>query len=192
MERRELLRWAAASAGIAGLQGLTSRQLVSFGERVHRAAGEGSLHVLDAHAAATVTAAAERILPRTDTPGATDAGVTAFVDTMLDGWYPQPDRDRFLQGLADLDARSRAHGGHDFIALSTADQVAVLTALDDELTSFRRARPAGQATPWFDLLKYLTIYGYCTSQPGATKGLGIWPKPWRYEPCAPLPVTKGS
>ena len=192
MDRRELLRIAAASAGVAGLHGLTPRQLLAFGERVHRAAGDGPLQVLDPHAAATVTAAAERILPRTDTPGATDAGVTAFIDHMLDGWYPQSDRERFLNGLADLDARSRARANRDFVSLPESDQVAVLTALDDELTAFRRARPAGQATPWFDLLKYLTVYGFCTSEAGATKALRIWPKPFRYEPCAPLPRARGA
>src|SRR5690606_16229899 len=46
-----------------------------------------------------VAAAAERIIPATDTPGAIDAGVPDFIDLMMSEWYPEPDQAAFLAGL---------------------------------------------------------------------------------------------
>ena len=135
--------------------------------------------VLDAHALQTVTIAAERIIPATDTFGATDAGVSAFIDKMLADWHTPAERDRFLAGLPELDARCRARAGKDFVDCAAADQVAVLTALDDE------ARSATSREHWFARLKYLTVYGYCTSEPGM-RALGLFPVPWRYDGCAPV------
>jgi hypothetical protein len=132
MERRELIQWLVATAG---LHGLTPRaiDLLAFGRDVHRRAASQSTgrRVLSAHAERTVAAAAERIIPATDTPGATDAGVSAFIDKMLADWYTPAERDRFLAGLPDLDTRCRTRRGRDFVDCAVADQVAVLTALDD-------------------------------------------------------------
>ena len=38
---------------------------------------------------------------------------------------------------------------------------------------------------WFAMLKYLTIWGYYTSEIGETRELGNWPLPWRYDGNAP-------
>src|SRR2546426_9115175 len=52
-----------------------------------------------------VATIAEHIIPQTDTPGARGAGVHRFVDTLLSDHYPTEERDRFLAGLADVDAQ---------------------------------------------------------------------------------------
>ena len=118
MLRRDLLRWLAAGAGLGCLDGLRPEEILPLGRHVHDAAGTAGqeLRALDAHANATVIAAAERILPRTDTPGATDAAVNLFIDRMLADWHTATERDRVLAGLRELDARSQARHGSDFIA----------------------------------------------------------------------------
>lgn len=176
MERRELIQWLVATAGLRCLESLAPQDLLALGRDVHQRASPG--RVLDPHALETVTAAAERIIPATDTPGATDAGVAAFIDKMLADWHTPAERDRFLAGLPELDARARARAAKDFVDCGEADQVAVLTALDDE-------SHAGSADHWFARLKYLTVYGYCTSEPGM-RALGLFPLPWRYDGCAPV------
>ena len=45
---------------------------------------------------------AELIIPKTDTPGAIDAGVPAFIEVMLRDGYTKPVQDVFLAGLGDL------------------------------------------------------------------------------------------
>jgi len=177
MKRRELIQWLVATAGLPCLESLAPQDLLALGRDVHRRGAP--VRALDAHAFRTVTVAAERIIPATDTPGATDALVSAFIDKMLADWHTPTERDRFLAGLRELDARCRARDGKDFAECAEADQVAVLALLDDE------ARAAGSGEHWFARLKYLTVYGYCTSEPGM-RALGLFPLPWRYDGCAPV------
>lgn len=177
MERRALIRWLVATAGLRALDGLSPADLLALGRDVHRRAPHAVRRTLTAHAERTVTIAAERILPATETPGATDAGASAFIEKMLTDWHTPAEREHFLAGLSDLDARCRAHSGHDFIDCAEADQVAVLIALDDAKVE------------WFARLKYLTVYGYCTSEVGQ-RALGLWPQPWRYDGCAPLDAAR--
>lgn len=174
MKRRELMHWLVATAGLRALDRLAPADLLALGRDVHRRASSHPAHrALTARAEQTVAVAAERILPATDTPGATDAGVSAFIEKMLTDWHTPAERERFLAGLRDLDVRCRARAARDFVECSETDQMAVLTALD------------AAHEEWFDRLKYLTVYGYCTSEVGQ-RALGLWPQPWRYDGCAPV------
>ena len=185
MERREILRWLATTAGLAALEGLAPEDLLALGREVHAGAG-GPGSALTPAATRTVIIAAERILPASDTPGATDAGVAGFIDRMLADWFEPAERERFLGGLPELDKRSRERTGRDFADASEAEQVAILTALDEEVSALRRAGRGGEANQhWFGMLKYLTVYGYFTSEAAARKTLGSYPLPGRYDGCAP-------
>ena len=180
MERRELVRWLVATAGLQCLEAIGPADLLALGRDVHRRAST-RLRALSLQEARTVAAAAELIIPATDTPGARDAGVTAFIDHMLANWHTQPERERFLGGLRELDARCRARAGRDFIECAERDQVAVLAELDDE-------RGAGGQEHWFARLKYLTVYGYCTSEVGM-RALHLYPLPGRYDGCASVDAS---
>jgi hypothetical protein len=95
---------------------------------------------LDARQLELVATLAEHIIPATDTPGARAAGVHRFVDALLTGYYSDAERDRFLAGLRDVDARAQEGGsGKGFLALTRAQQVALLTALDREAYPARGA-----------------------------------------------------
>src|SRR6266498_4051400 len=133
MERRELIQWLVATAGLQSLKALDPADLLALGRDVHR--GAPVRRTLSA-----VDVAAERILP-----GAAEANVGAFIDKMLADWHTPAERERFLAGLADLDSRCRARSGgaRDFVDCDEADQTAVLTALDDE------AFAAGTNDHWF-------------------------------------------
>jgi hypothetical protein len=178
MERRELIQWLVATAGLRALESLAPADLLALGRDVHRRASSrnSARRALTPHAEQTVAIAAERIIPATDTPGATDAGVSAFIEKMLTDWHTPAERERFLAGLRDLDLRCRARASRDFIDCAEADQVAVLTALD------------AANEEWFARLKYLTVYGYCTSEVGQ-RALGLFPLPWRYDGCAPIDAS---
>ncbi|MFN2571152.1 MAG: gluconate 2-dehydrogenase subunit 3 family protein [Gemmatimonadales bacterium] len=141
----------------AGFPGL------ALGREVHRQPARHPPSPVDR----LVAVAAERILP-----GATEADVSAFIDKMLADWHTPEERARVLGGLAGLEARG-------FSGRSETEQVAMLTALDNE--SFA----ADDHDHWFARFKYLTVYGYCTSEIGM-KALGLYPLPWRYDGCAPV------
>jgi gluconate 2-dehydrogenase gamma chain len=109
----------------------------------------------NAHQRATVEAAMACIIPTDDTPGAREAGTVDFVDRYLSGIdciYAKPDgsgfetltgkraeawrsrvetlREKYRQGLAELDERSRTRFADEFVALQSEQQIAVLTELE--------------------------------------------------------------
>jgi gluconate 2-dehydrogenase gamma chain len=81
---------------------------------------------------AIVNSLADHIIPRTDTPGAKDAGVPQFVDALLTDHYRAPERDRFLAGLQGVNVRSLRKYKKPFVATTRAQQVAVLAEMDRE------------------------------------------------------------
>lgn len=179
MERRDLVRWLAATAGVYAVQALAPAELLALGRAVHRGANSGLPRF--GHLQRTIIIAAERILP-----GATEANVGVFIDKMLADWHTPEERARLLAGLDDLDARCRASAGRDFVNCAEAEQVAVLTSLDNEVTAVREGPGNERANQhWFAMLKFLTVYGWCTSETGM-RALGLYPLASRYDGCAPV------
>ena len=153
MQRRDLLRLL----GTGALLPFVPRSLdaaIRFGRAAHIAAARGDLEVLTPAQAELVTTLADLILPRTDTPGASDVGVTGFVDHLLATWYHDDEREQFLAGLAEIDTRS----GGKFTSLPAGDQARLLESLDGLEGS------PGSAESEFGRLKALTVYGSFTSE----------------------------
>ena len=187
MDRRDALRLFSATAALPAVP-----DLLVLGRRLHeRLTARPALRTLDPHQNATVTAVADRILPATDTPGATAARVNEFIDLLLTEWTPQEARARFLAGLADLDARARAAFGKAFVDGGEADQVRLLTLLEDEALRLKE-QPGPHPEPFFRMIKWLTMYGYYTSEIGAQQELHFEIIPGRYVPCTPLSGANGS
>ena len=118
MDRRELLRMLA-TGGL--LQLAPAKLLAVLGEARSLRESQAAPRTLSAHEYATVKTMAEMIIPRTDTPGAADVGVAEFIDLILSEWYDEVERRRFLAGLADVDARSRARFAKDFVDCSSPE-----------------------------------------------------------------------
>ena len=87
---------------------------------------------LTADQLALVNSLVDHIIPRTDTPGAKDAGVPQFVDALLTDHYRAPERNRFLAGLQGVNVRSLRKYKKPFVATTRAQQVAILTEMDHE------------------------------------------------------------
>jgi gluconate 2-dehydrogenase gamma chain len=102
------------------------------------------------------------IIPRTDTPGASDAQVPAYIDRALSKSGSL--RDRFKLGMARLNDRAKENHGATFDALTEAQQIALLTEISQA--------PATALGRFFKLAKDLTIEGYYTSKAGLTQELG--------------------
>ncbi len=186
MKRRRAIQLLGALAGLPALPVLgrfSESELLALGTRIHEQL-EGEPYEPRALTAAQyheVEVAAEQIIPRTHTPGATDARVADFIDTMLADWYTAVERERFIGGLADLDARAMKAHGKAFADISSSARVALLTAIDDDVTALRRANNQAGNEHWFATLKFLTVWGYYTSRVGVTDELRANVMPGRYD-----------
>jgi len=176
MDRRDVIRGLASGAAAPLLGAMFPAEMLSWGREIHLAVGadQSVTGALPAVVMQTLAAACERIIPTDETPGAAVAGVPAFIDRMLSDWYDQPERSRVVAGLESVDALSRTRFSRAFAACSSAEQDALLLELDREGPSH-----------WFGTVKYLTIWGYFTSEVGVVRELGTWPSPGRYDGCAP-------
>lgn len=126
----------------------------------------GSADAVEASQRDTIAALADTILPATDTPGAIEAGVPAFIETMLEQWCTASEREVFLAGLDSLDAWCTAHGAPAFRLASPTQRAAALSA--------------AERLPFFTMARELVVVGYYTSKVGATQELQYNPAPGRY------------
>lgn len=141
--------------------------------------------VLSDHQNDLVITISERIIPATDTGGAEAAHVNRFIDAMLADGFPEADRDRFLNGLDAVDEEAQAQHGAKFLACTPEQQMALLTAWD-EAAFGAEADFDPDEPPFFRTMKELTIFGYYTSEIGASQELRFDPVMGRYEPCVPF------
>src|SRR5258706_11370014 len=91
MNRREALLLLAGTAALPD-------QLLAVGRAVHKKVRSGSLRALTPQQNETVATIAELIIPKTDTPGARQAGVPAFIDVMLADWGDDDQRHMITAG----------------------------------------------------------------------------------------------
>jgi len=112
-----------AASSIAGVRGDAWVRAAAPGWRA------GTLTAGQSELVATI---AEHIIPATDTPGARAAGVHRFIDVILSDYYKDDERKRFLDGLAQLEARAEKELGAPFMKSTAAKQLALLTAIDAE------------------------------------------------------------
>jgi hypothetical protein len=178
MNRREVLLLLAGTAALPD-------QLLAMGRAVHTRIRAGTLRALTPQQNETVATIAELIIPKTDTPGAREAGVPAFIDVMLADWGDDDQRKMFAAGLADIDARSQAAFGKPFVAGTPQQQAEILEDLDYELARLRDTK-SDTSKNFFQAMKWLTLTGYYTSEVGATSEQHFRVVPGRYEPCYPL------
>jgi hypothetical protein len=198
MDRRSALRLLAT---VAAVPSLPASGLPAWRSLRASLADSPGLRTLNPHQNATVAAMADLLLPRTESPGALDAGVPEFIDLILTDWFDPPERDRFLAGLTEVDALSRQQFSRDFVALSAAQQSEILRLLGAQLLRDLqsvadaprgyRGSP-GEPENFYLTFRQLVLTGYFTSQPGATQQLHYQVIPDTHNFCAPLEPSPAS
>ncbi len=129
--------------------------------------------------AQTLDAAAEAIMPATDTPGARDAGVARSIDSWVGSFCTKADAATIRGALDRLDADAKAAGAASFAAAAPSQRAAVLAKSDAEKA------PAGGKSSFGLLKEYVTV-AFFTSRPGATKTLRYEANPGAYHGCIPV------
>ena len=172
-------------------------RLLAWRERVRASAGPAGAGATQTPSLFTPERArvmetfAEIIIPETDTPGASEAGVTEFVAALVDGWLDDDDRDRFLEGLDTVDPACRELFGSPFAECAPGEQAAFVRGLDQELTRLREDPATDETQHFFHDVKRFTLTAYFTSEPGLD-ALGYRTTFRTFEGCAPLTPTEAG
>jgi hypothetical protein len=122
----------------------------------------------------------ELIIPATDTGGALAAGVPAFVKMMLADWFGLAERENFMAGLREFWAGALKKFGKTFAELTVTQKDQYF----GELLATAEGGATAPRTPFVVLMKRLTIFGYYTSELGATTELHQHVAVAQYEPAA--------
>ena len=157
VDRRTLLRTAMLLVGgsVAGLPGVAFAQT------------EADARFFTPGQFAVLAELVDIIIPRTDTPGAKDAGVPEAMDAMMVNWASE-DRKRQFAGLID------EIGNAGLLARPAGERLALVRKID--------ADKLGAHDPVYGRFKDLTLTLYYLSEAGATKELRYELIPGKWEP----------
>jgi len=164
--RRQFLLTSARALAAAGVATLSPRALAASIE-------SGSLsQQLGSANADMLTAACGRIIPRTDTPGAIEAGVPDFIADVLSNVYLPSEAQQFADRLSRMADQVKKQTGKTFVELTPEDQDAFLQSMESAEDPV--------LAELFTELRQLTVYGYYTSEAGATNehALTNYMEPW--------------
>lgn len=175
MDRRELLK----ALGAAGLLALLPNKAAIAWARVET--GERVVDGLSDSQLALVGAIADVLLPRTNSPSATDVGVPTFVNVIVSENYSTEERAAFVAGLDAFDAKVKSGAGSAFVELDAEARAAAVSSI--ESATDRRSEPA--RTYW--RLKGLVVHGYFTSEEVMKRVLHTEIMPGRFDGSAPMP-----
>lgn len=164
VERREILRILGIAAGVATFPGF-SKWTFACGHVGNTLAqikpAEYRPLFFTAVEYATIARLAEIIIPTDDTPGASEAGVSEFIDLMVS--RDPALQSNFRRGLNWLDAHSQKTSGKIFLQLKPEQQTALLEPLAYK-KKFQASEEPGRE--FFDLIRRYTVMGFYTSQIG--------------------------
>jgi len=159
----------------------------------------------------------ETILPTTtSSPGAKAAQIGDFMKTIVTDCYTEDDQRTFTEGIAQLQEASKKKFDKSFMELTAEEKTALLVDLDKEVKDHAKElqereskltdeqkherrlaqnegtykRDPKDDPHYFGMMKQLTVWGYFSSEVGATKALRYVPVPGKYEGC--IPYKKGD
>ena len=127
---------------------------------------------------ALLDALVERIIPTTDTPGAMEAGVTGYIEMIVDEFYGPDEREGFMRDLQAADDNATDRYGAPFAGLEPEQQDAIISLAEQQQLD-------GAEDTFFDTIKQLTVTGYYTSEIGMTVERVYLPVPVRYDGAYP-------
>jgi hypothetical protein len=121
----------------------------------------------------------ETILPATPgSAGAKAANIAEFMEDMVCNFYDAKERATFADGLVQLKAASRGRfSGREFLELKPAERHDLILSLDV-------AKPQPD---YYRMIKQLAVWGYFTSEIGATQAMAHVAVPGRFDGVVTIP-----
>lgn len=176
MNRREILKYTALVTGAAVSAPLASSLLLGCQRDEAPVDGsDGDLAFFSESEMTHVKKMVDVILPKTDSPAASEVGVHWMIDHMVGSVYKEPERKAYRQQFEQLDAYLQEQG---FDKQNATEALAVLQKLDPA----QSADLAGAATA-FLAFKQQTVAYFLNTEEIGTKFLNYLPVPGEFKPC---------
>lgn len=179
MKRRKIIKYTAYATGAALSAPLISSLLVSCQSEVATVKTTEELAFFTNEEMALVKKIVNLILPKTDSPSATDVGVHHTIDHMVGNVYTEKERTAYK---TNFQALSQA-------AKNKSDKA--MTNLVMQLNN-KEAATAKTAQKGFQQLKQQTIAYYLSSKEIGMNYLNYLPVPGEYEACISLADVGGK
>lgn len=188
MKRRDILKYTALATGAAVSAPLLSSLLVGCQSEITESGAEETLHFFSRDEMAMVKDLVDLILPKTDSPSASEVGVHRMIDAMVGTVYPEKDRAMYKKGFASLaNYLQSASPGKDFVSQSADVKLPVLQQLS-------RSEDASASAPRQALLdfKQQTVAYYLSTEEIGENYLNYLPIPGKYDACIQLSEVEGG
>jgi hypothetical protein len=187
MNRRTAIKQAALITGYAISATAVSAVWQSCQRDPATAAEAWKPVFFTAEEAAAITEIGESILPATDTPGAKDVDVHAFIDQFVKDCLKEEEQTQFRTGLKQLLSDCEQQNGKSFVDCTTEQRLAFLNEQDEAARQLVELNPGlpDEQYPFFLKLKEMVLMGYFTSEKVGKEVTAFLPVPGKFEPCTP-------
>lgn len=124
-----------------------------------------------------VRAMADTVLPRTETPSASDVHVDLYMDLLLSDVFDDTYRKSFLQGLKQFDENCREFTGKKFLGLTKKERQEYLKELEGKANLVKKDKEEA----FFTRFKALVVQLYFSTEQGVKQNLEYVPLPGTYQ-----------
>ncbi|MFC4312025.1 gluconate 2-dehydrogenase subunit 3 family protein [Steroidobacter flavus] len=185
MDRRELLQRALLLVGAS---------LLPLGDQAHADSTPAKTRI-GPRELALITAVADTIIPKTDTPGAVEAGVPQTFAAMLGTWASPARRADLIEAFDKIDQLAKQKRGRSFTELTPGERHELLAAHDAAALQPAQNNSSPlipkYADPAYAKLKELIVMLFYLSESALTHELVYEHTPGAWRPSVPVtPETR--
>jgi hypothetical protein len=126
---------------------------------------------------ALVKAIADTIIPKTDSPSASDVGVPQFLDLLLQDVFDQQVTEKFLTGLEQFDEDCKADTGKLYTQLDQSHRNDYLEQIDREVMG----KEYDDLVPFYFTFKQLCVSTYYSTEQGIKQNMNYQPVPGQFQ-----------
>ena len=184
MKRREIIKYAAYATGAALSAPLALSILSGCKTDASTASEIGKLHFFNSDEFSIIKTIVDLILPKTDSPSATEVGVHTMIDSMVGTAYRPEAKEDYKKNFAKLFSFLSEK---KFLSESSESQFALLKQLEEPNDEKTKSAYDGYLA-----LKQQTIAYYLTTEEIGTKFLTYLPVPGKYQGCISLEEAGGK
>lgn len=134
-----------------------------------------------------ITDMAETIIPKTNTPGATDLNIYSFIIIMLDDCTKKTDQQAFFKGMGQFNDVPEKMFNKSFANCSKKEKEDVLISFEKKDNTYSK-----ELLAFFNTVKGLTVFGYTESKYFMTKQVVYELVPGRYNAYYPVKNLKAK